>query len=695
MEQKLQIMTAALLDRPDPYADAARHLVALCDRREQAAEAPYVLESLFNILNHNKGDAVYPYQTLHAGMDLPRPEKGASGSTAIPALPQAAPRDLTDVDSLLDSIEEAFSYAPDPEADAGSRDLSFFDRVKMTCAFASCLYDRVQAGVIREDDLARPDVLADQKLFRIYSFDTSGIQSFLYTIISKHALKALRARSFYLEMLMEHIAAEVLARAGLSRANLLYAGGGHAYLLLPETPATAAMLADLRRELHEWLRVMFRTSIYVADGWCACSAMDMADRPAGQYREIFRTISEMTSRQKRHRYEADEILSLNAVRGDHLRECRVCHRSDLLGADDLCQICGALESISADVRDADYIGISDDATPPAVVLPFGKYLRAYRDKPPQRIRLYRKHRSDPDAVRLWLGDYCADDQTDRMAKNAAGIDRIAVLRADVDDLGQTFVAGFPPEKRTLSRTSALSRHLSRFFKMHINDILKNGKLHLDGSTEIRPRNAAVVYSGGDDLFVIGGWDDVIGFAADLRGALRQYTQGTLHVSAGIGIYPPRYPIAAMAEESGALESHSKHLPGKDAVTLFDEEGRYPWDVLIEKVIGEKLRLLLSFFKDTPERGSSFLYHILALLREIEGGERLNIARFAYLLARIRPKEDGKPDYPDRLAAYQRYADRLYGWSRQDEDRKQLMTAIVLYVYLTRHREEEGYGPVSE
>lgn len=75
MEQKLQIMTAALLDRPDPYADAARHLVALCDRREQAAEAPYVLESLFNILNHNKGDAVYPYQTLHAGMDLPRPEK--------------------------------------------------------------------------------------------------------------------------------------------------------------------------------------------------------------------------------------------------------------------------------------------------------------------------------------------------------------------------------------------------------------------------------------------------------------------------------------------------------------------------------------------------------------------------------------------------------------------------------------------
>ena len=41
------------------------------------------------------------------------------------------------------------------------------------------------------------------------------------------------------------------------------------------------------------------------------------------------------------------------------------------------------------------------------------------------------------------------------------------------------------------------------------------------------RNALIVYSGGDDVFLIGAWDDVIGFAIDLQNSLQKYTQDTL------------------------------------------------------------------------------------------------------------------------------------------------------------------------
>ncbi|MFR8860553.1 MAG: hypothetical protein ACLVH0_00415 [Coprococcus eutactus] len=77
----------------------------------------------------------------------------------------------------------------------------------------------------------------EESRFIIISMDLSGIQDFIYTIHSKDALKTLRARSFYLEIMMEHMIDTLLERLSLSRANLLYAGGGHCYMILPNTAA--------------------------------------------------------------------------------------------------------------------------------------------------------------------------------------------------------------------------------------------------------------------------------------------------------------------------------------------------------------------------------------------------------------------------------------------------------------------------
>jgi CRISPR-associated protein Csm1 len=59
----------------------------------------------------------------------------------------------------------------------------------------------------------------------MFSCDISGIQKFIYTISSKGALKGLRSRSFYLEMLLQHVIDCLLDKCGLSRANLIYSGG--------------------------------------------------------------------------------------------------------------------------------------------------------------------------------------------------------------------------------------------------------------------------------------------------------------------------------------------------------------------------------------------------------------------------------------------------------------------------------------
>lgn len=700
MEQKIRLMADALHGEHGAILDAARQLAAsLSHGVTVSGQENTVLESLFNRLNGNAQHFSYPYTKLARGEQIPYPSADAQNRNPTDLMDKlrvfADVRSLADVNAMLDTLERYAAYAPDPEAGEGMRDISLFDARKMSCAIASCLYDAMQAKCISGTESA--EMLAVQDLFLLYSFDTSGIQKFIYTIISKHALKALRARSFYLEMLMESIVNELLTRAGLSRANLIYAGGGHAFVLLPNVPSVHTMLQGFKDELHAWLLETFRSEVYVADGSCICSANALSNLPEGSYREIFRTISAQLSEKKLHRYNAAEILQLNRPLAQHERECRVCHRSDLLGSGDRCRICGALEEISPQIRKAAYFSLTKTAKQPALVMPFGRYLQAHPDYPrdlPEDAAVFGKNATPENgehSVRLWLGDYANADSMQELCQNAKGIKRLGVLRADVDNLGQAFVSGFPAEKTTLTRTAAFSRNLSQFFKLHMNDILRNGRFHLDGSEEIRPRNAAIIYAGGDDLFVVGGWDDVLGFAVDLYRDLRSFTQDTLHISAGLGVYPEKYPIAAMARETGDLEECSKQAHGKNAITLFDESNRYSWDVLAEQVIGQKMTLLRNFLQEHPERGNSMLYNMLSLLRELDAGNRLNIARFAYLLARMRPENSGKTDYPERLERYQTLADQLYQWARMDDDRVQLMTAIQLYVYLTRSEEGDRNG----
>ena len=130
---------------------------------------------------------------------------------------------------------------------------------------------------------------------------------------------------------------------------------------------------------------------------------------------------------------------------------------------------------------------------------------------------------------------------EKLAIQSEGIDRLGVLRADVDNLGAAFTNGFVREREenvvdrnrylTLSRFATLSRQLSMFFKHHINGLLR-GQTALEGLS-LKPdlaggrKKAVIVYSGGDDMFIIGSWNDVIELAVDLRHAFRIYTADSL------------------------------------------------------------------------------------------------------------------------------------------------------------------------
>ncbi len=82
--------------------------------------------------------------------------------------------------------------------------------LKTTSAIALCLY-HYHLNEFDRDIQRKIEDRKDRK-YLVVGGDISGIQDFIYTITSKGALKYLRARSPFLELLVEEVVAEILER---------------------------------------------------------------------------------------------------------------------------------------------------------------------------------------------------------------------------------------------------------------------------------------------------------------------------------------------------------------------------------------------------------------------------------------------------------------------------------------------------
>lgn len=664
------------------------------------------LESVFNILNGNREKKHYIRAVLN-------PDAGILSPTDEPvrmeeSFYQEVVRNINDnllgiewneayINSLLSVLEANLSYLPSSTSRRELADISLYDHVKMTAAIASCIQQYLSENRrenYKEDLLVHAKETYEEEMFLLYSMDVSGIQKFIYTIAEAGALKGLRARSFYLELMMEHLVDELLEKCSLSRANLIYSGGGHCYILMPNTMCIRRILKEYETEVNTWLLDHFGIELYVAAGYDMASANNLRNVPKGSYRELYRTVSRIISEKKAHRYDAEMILKLNHARQQGERECKICRRLAKL-TDDKCPICHGLERLSGGILNKAFFTIMKEPEQDALPLPGDCYLIPDTEKSLRKhmekqtyVRSYTKnrfHTGKDIATNLWVGDYSTGETFEELANQAKGVKRIGILRADVDNLGSTFVYGFQrpdgdESYMTLSRTAVLSRQLSLFFKFYINQILRDGSE--TPFSKKGERKVVIVYSGGDDVFLAGAWNDVISAFMDLRKEFMKFTQETLSISGGIGLYHDSFPINVMAKEVELLEDQAKHVDGKDAVSLFHEEHTYPWKVFMEQVLEKKYQTIQSYFGSTQEHGMAFLYHLVELLRNSE--EKINVARYVYLLSRMEPEcKDGK-EIRDR---YRRFSKSMYEWSQEEQDRKELITAIYLYVYL--HRETEG------
>jgi len=191
-------------------------------------------------------------------------------------------------------------------------DISLFHHLKTTAALAGCLYrlseeegdgfgekvNRILAGiknigqeVKNEGSGIKEDNDLDRQDFLLVGGDISGIQDFIYQVTSEKALKGLRARSFYLQLLSELVARKVLGEFGMREVNLLYCGGGNFYLLLPNLKVAESKLKFIQRELDEVLIRAHKGKISTILSWVPVSYRDFFQNFAALWEKLGKELS--------------------------------------------------------------------------------------------------------------------------------------------------------------------------------------------------------------------------------------------------------------------------------------------------------------------------------------------------------------------------------------------------------------------
>ena len=749
----------------------ADNIASGMDRRENEGEEkgfdPKLnLDSIFSVFYSDKEIQVankYPliYKDINKAFNYPRKDISLATNSNYEALlnkikSHFITKDISQIsiNQLLQILEEGFSYVPSSTNRAEVCDISLYVHSKITSAVASCMklyFDEQQIQDYKKYCFNSGNkIFRNEKIYLLVSGDISGIQDFIYTIPSKGALKTLRGRSLYIDLLLEEFIDEYLEQIGLSRANVLYSGGGHFYILAPNIEDIKKSIDKLQAKMNRWLMENIGINLYLAIGIAECSANNLMKSEAQG--NLFAIVNKKLKDDKTIRYSKDEdflehIFNVEKEKDTAKKECNICHNLvDKLwkyNSDEeiACEFCLNLYKLGQDILTQDLVFVISEEKIDGGIKIFGKdkdlYMYAVNIEDIDMfkgkiLRIYSKNNllENDLAIRLYLADYSAKNENDEvmtfddLAKSSCkidkGIKRLGVLRLDVDDLGIAFSSGFVSDKdkiednlryATLSRYADLSKDISMFFKVAINKIcagdligcvdFEEKAFNILGIAKAQKRKVNIIYAGGDDLFLVGAWDEVLEVAIDINRAFKQFTNGRLTLSAGMAMFSPTYPISKMAEIAGLLVQMSKNRKDKNTIALFGMETNlkangkpeckhiYTWADFEMKVCKEKMNYLLarlSFDGDKFNKlsvGKSLIYRLMDLI-QLADEDKLNIARFAYVLARMQPKQDKDEQ---KRKVYEDFVSKMYQWINNNEDKKQLATALNLLVYYLRDKKE--------
>lgn len=455
---------------------------------------------------------------------------------------------------VFDSILERYLWCV-TASDYEGEDISLYAHLKNTAVIAMCRWSCTQEENAKEGDYCM--VMAD----------FSGIQKYIFSVNNVNesgVTKRLRARSFLVDIMVTVLSHVLIHKFQVSMQHILLLTGGKFYLLLPNLPLAEQMLEEAKREFNQYIFDKFKGQITVNLVWLsggrellenysetvAVLSEKLIVERSGCFREVLQD-------ENGWREECFELYTSLANK----KICSSCGGELAEKTELYCQNCRQQEKMGTELPRAKYVVYSRTAFDYEIYAGYGISLL---DKMPESqgylveklndSYFSSKEKTLPAKCRF-MANHIPLELTGRpksfqeIAQCAEGDKKLGVLKADVDTLGFIFSSGLRdtenPAKHygTISRSATMSKLLVVFFSGYVDMLLDDRKGKF--------QDIYCVFSGGDDLFLIGPWNVICDFALRIHEDFCRFTGNNpnLTLSAAVELFQSRTHISYMAEQS--------------------------------------------------------------------------------------------------------------------------------------------------
>ncbi len=583
-----------------------------------------------------------------------------------------------------------YKYAVNIPASETDLDVSVYDYLRTAAAVSVCL---------NEDDIDSDNP------FLLIGADVSGIQKFIYQIISKYAAKNLKGRSFYLRLLTDAIVRYLLRELGLLRANIVYNSGGGFYIIAPNTENIRQKLQKAVDFVEKQLFDTHGTILYVAIDSIAFGkdVFTKSESTNNNLADIWGKLFVKRDSKKNARFSSmlendyttffnpDDktvLLKHDAITGEPIPEGQQ-RTLDTKKKDEKPTVRTTTKAqielgqklkntriiVVADI-DKD-LGFGYEINPCGLGIRYSliddektiAQNRQFIDAFGSKISIVVLNGLDDTgncvfvsknlagnnilALEFYGGNNFDNTTFERMCDPDKSDDdsfkRLGVLRMDVDNLGRKFQSGIPKKLCTLPRYAALSRSFDYFFSGYLNRI--------QSDQDPQCQQSFIVYSGGDDVFVVAEWNIAIKIAEQIREDFRIFTcnNDKFSISGGVAIIKAKFPIMKGAEQSDEEEKNAKKHGNKtEKNSISFMQTPLDWDIEFP-LVRDKKDEIIAQVKDSNDLSRSFIGKVLshcasAEIKEENGVDKVTNFKtywqITYDLGRL--KEGKKDDVKDFL-----------------------------------------------
>jgi len=603
-------------------------------------------ETLFHRFSPLSASDAFPVPGLKQTVESANAQHIDEFTKEIKIMELQKPADFNSLFTVLETLLQKYTWCCPSSTYDAVPDVSLYDHLRTTAAIAAALW-RYHSD---SGDMSINSIKDDnKKKFKLVAGDFSGIQNYIFSSAqtgAKGMAKRLRARSFYIGTFLNVIAMHILEVFEMPQCAALISSGGKFYLVLPNTKDSDALIEGLSARINSFLFSEFQGDVCVN----LCH-VDLSGKELMNFSNAVKNLNISLSLKKNEPFKQvlmdergwneDAFILAHDLKGKTL--CQSCGKTLIEHDRENCDRCRRDERMGAALVNAKYVAFSRGSGQFHI---YGDYFVSISNKQKPEFTdcslIYmlnstefeeRKLYSLPVTIRFAANHVPAENGEIKsfsdIANQSKGSERLGILKADVDNLGFVFMEGFA-QRYSVSRVATLSRMLDLFFSGYVNTLM-----------EKEFKDVYSVFSGGDDLFLIGPWDQMPELAIRINRDFRAYAANNpcFTMSAAITLENAVSNVKTFAQTS---ERRLKQVKNRTDKSVYPErEGRnavwffnhfFSWEDF-DKYIGDGKTLEQWIYDELVSTGQlRRIAGYSAMYRTFLRERSLNAARFDGLFA---------------------------------------------------------------